>query len=563
MKNRYVSKCNEDFYMLMLKIIRKSKKRISLFFILSFCVLLLCIAIPQIISKIIDFGILKANTFSIIKYSSYLIVIEISVGILQFVVELIEFNMIAEFRNDSEIEVFERLLCLKMDYINTNGTNKIVGDMLLYIEELAELLTGGIIEFLLEMAKIIGYFIGIYNINPQLAIYVFCFVPFKLLLVLILRKRISKMSEKMIKSQSEFSKWKQDNFEINSIFEIKMWDLNEIKIQEYKESLADVKGASRNLFINKSLLYDGVRLCQTIFIDLFYFVGGVMIINKNLEVGQLIAFITYMSLFLSPIDSFMALIIQVNEAIPAIRKYLDFFDLDFENDIYADDISIKSIDTIEFKNISYDVENNRIIDDVSFLLKKGDRVAIWGLNGSGKTSILKLMTKIIEPTKGEILINGVSYRKISYKEIRRVIAYMSQNPFLYNDTIKNNIYMHGKSNINEKYKDLVLFVDKFKNGINHKVGAIGNKVSGGERQKISLLRTLGKKSRMLILDEPDSELDLDSKKNLELIIKDESYDIIISIVHDYERLSLFNKIIHLEGGKIQGDALRIQNKKLE
>tara|TARA_Y100000768_G_scaffold521_1_gene396 strand:+ start:31619 stop:33244 length:1626 start_codon:yes stop_codon:yes gene_type:complete len=222
-------------------------------------------------------------------------------------------------------------------------------------------------------------------------------------------------------------------------------------------------------------------------------------------------------------------------------------------DKYSSINSIKSIDKILFNNVSYSISGTKIIDSLSFEIDKGDKVAIIGKSGAGKTTLIDMILGLKECDSGEIKINDeIIFSSININEWRRLIGYVSQEHLILSSTIKENIVFERSYLTKRKGKNLESALSKsaindeiFRNeGVNYHVGESGLKLSGGQRQRLLIARALYSNPDLLILDEPFSSLDSTIEKQISEKILTEKNTVLL-ITHNHELLKLCNKTIKL------------------
>lgn len=291
-----------------------------------------------------------------------------------------------------------------------------------------------------------------------------------------------------------------------------------------------------------------------------FLLGGILIVKNSLTLGGLIAVYSLSLKLYSPINRIVILITSYKQTKGSLERAIELiewkpklqFDINyklFENHKTLNDIEIK------FKNVNFHyLKNKCVLNNVDFEIKQGELVCLCGENGTGKTTIAKLILRLVEPSRSIILINGKKYKEISINLLREKISYVPQQIYLFNCSIKDNILL-GK---NELFKDLennsiikLLNLNSLVSRLNARwdtiVGDGGLALSGGEKQKIGIARALIKNPSLIIWDEPLTYLDNESKKNLFDIINflKENNKTQLIITHDKSLFSITDKIFNL------------------
>jgi len=213
---------------------------------------------------------------------------------------------------------------------------------------------------------------------------------------------------------------------------------------------------------------------------------------------------------------------------------------------------------IEFKNVTFSYDREPVLENVSFRIAPGEKIGIAGETGTGKSTIAGLLLRFYEPDEGEITIDGVDIKDIKLESLRKNIAYVSQDIFLFSDTIKENIRI-GKRNATDEEIEAAAkvagadrFIRNLPDGYETEVGERGIRLSGGERQRIALARAVLKDAPIIILDEPTSHLDRKTEREIVESIEKISRDkTLIIIAHRLSTIKNADKIIVLDKGRIE------------
>lgn len=245
---------------------------------------------------------------------------------------------------------------------------------------------------------------------------------------------------------------------------------------------------------------------------------------------------------------------QIKE-IEYVLEDTDLFKVEEGNKEFA---GIKNSIEIKNLNFSYTDDNKAVLKGLNFLIEKGKTTAIVGPTGSGKSTIANLILRFYDCPKGSIFVDGQDIKEFSVKSLRKHMAFVSQDNFLFNDTIKYNICYSNDENISEEKFNEVMkktfvsdFVEKLPNRYDAIVGDRGVKLSGGEKQRLSIARALIKDPEILILDEPTSSLDSQTENNISRFVGEITRDkTVIVIAHRLSTIKNADRIVYIEGGKV-------------
>ena len=283
-----------------------------------------------------------------------------------------------------------------------------------------------------------------------------------------------------------------------------------------------------------------------------------MLCKNELTIGGVIAFIAYSGQVIAPISAILQIRMLLAQISPAMNRLFDFLELDEEKDEGKRVIPFQTVERIAMDSVTFGYDEGRqILEKVTFSAKRGEKVAIIGANGSGKTTIINLLLRFYNPQSGVITINGVDAGEFRLGEYRDLFSVVSQDPYLFQDLIRNNIDLCHKSTEEEiqaasRKSGFNSFIFNLPNGLNSLAGQDGANLSGGEKQKVAVARAIIKDAPIVIFDEATSNFDVESDMLLHNIIMQEFEEkIIILITHNYKNLSGFNRIYQLTDGKLK------------
>lgn len=297
---------------------------------------------------------------------------------------------------------------------------------------------------------------------------------------------------------------------------------------------------------------------------------GALMIGRKINVGDYTAYLLYIGMLWSSIHSLVSFSHQLRRSVVGIERFCQIMSLVGENIGHGINKDLNG--NIQFKNVSfkYNEWGNDILCNINLYIKKGEHVAIVGESGIGKTTMINLLLKFFYPTSGDILINNTSVNLIDVQHIRKNIGIVSQECYLFNGTIYENIlYGNTEATRNDVIKaakkaDIHNFIMSLENGYDTNIGPNGIKLSGGQRQKISIARVLLKNPLILILDEATSALDNESEKKIkESISQQFKNKTVITIAHRLSSIMDADRIVVLSDKSIaeEGTHISLINKK--
>lgn len=475
--------------------------------------------------------------------------------ILRSVLAYVQFNVKTKF---ASVTLFS-LKCKLLNSILRRSLSKDIysfGEMKVRLEEdvryLDLLIEEQTIDYVLSAVRVLLSSILLLLINPFLATYAIIIIPITIYLENIIGKKKGIYIEQMRENRQQSSDWLHKT--ISGWRTIKASNLQPKQVGEYQKYLNDYCESNRkwmNLWILSNRILPRLKDEFIMKISL-YFLGGLLIGQGRLTIGALLVFITYYEMLRENINNFAIKDAQLLEALPHFERLSEEYEMS-KSSISERSIDLQDsnklellLDDISFK---YSEESEWLIEKLSLKLVEGDVVAITGKSGVGKSTLIKIIAGIELPSKGVVYFNGMDIGKVSVKFLYQNIGVVMQDSVLFNDTIAENLKFGqdiSEENMVEVCRQVMILEDiyGFPKGFNTVVGENGKFLSGGQRQKIILARQLLRGTRVLILDEATSAIDLSSEKEIMNVLKKLSKEHIILIIsHRQLMLSFCNKRI--------------------
>ncbi|KEY18279.1 ABC transporter ATP-binding protein [Kaistella antarctica] len=394
---------------------------------------------------------------------------------------------------------------------------------------------------------------SIYMLNTNVAMTLWSLLPLPILSFLIYKVSsiINKKSKIMQKSQSAISTFVQDSF--SGIRVVKFFAKESYIEKSYGSKVKDYQDKSLDLAKTEAYFFTIILFVIGMLNVVILLIGGQKYMANELSVGKIADFFLYINILIFPF-SMVGWVTSINQRAEASMSRINEF-LDMKTDIINTSNEVYPIKgDIEFRNVSYVYPNTGIkaLDSLSFKIEAGKSLAIMGKTGSGKSTIALLLCRLIDPTEGEILIDGKNLKHHNLENYRNFIGYIPQESFLFSDTIENNIGFA----IDKPSHDLVVEYSKkadvhkniveFKNQYKTMVGERGVMLSGGQKQRICIARALIKKPNILIFDDSLSALDTETEENiLQNIEKEVQNCTSIIITHRESSAKRADKLLNL------------------
>lgn len=483
-------------------------------------------------------------------------------GVLLFLTRQAIIMMSRRIEYDLKNEIYQQYQRLSYTFYRKNST----GDLLNRISEdvtKVRMYLGPAVMYTINLALLSIFVIwNMVNINGFVTLIVLIPLPLMTLLIYKVASRINKASGVVQKEQSFMSTLVQETF--SGIRVIKAYDRQEEVVRKFNKSSEEYKKKNMRLVLINSLFMPTIFILVGLSTILCIYAGGALAINSPelMDVEDILAFIFYVNMLTWPFAS-VGWVISLAQRAAASQERINEF-LQVEQEIKnTSDAPFAFDHTIEFRNVSYKYPNSGIqaVNNISFTLKKGETLGIIGRTGSGKTTILQLITRQIEPDSGTILIDDIPMKDINLNALLDATGVVPQDVFLFSDTIKNNIAFGSRADevsdadIEEvtKLSHVYHNIQDLRNGFDTLLGERGVNLSGGQKQRVSISRALIRKPQLLILDDCLSAVDTETEETILRNLNNMDRVTTLIVSHRVSSIRNAQRIINLAEGTVAED----------
>ncbi len=515
--------------------------------------------VPLLLKDAINVLEQNINPDILLQYALMIVGTSLAAGIFRFLIRQTIIVVSREIEYDLRGDFWAHIQKLSLRYFQNTSTGNIMAHATNDINAV-RMFIGPAVMYSIDTGIRLMIVVAIMlSLDTWLTIYALLPLP---ILSLVVYKIGSLIHDKYTRIQETFSRLTsraQENYSGIRVIKSYVREANEIK--QWKELSQEYLKKNMNLVRTQALIMPLLLLITGLSIIIVIMVGGTKIINGEMNLGEITAFIIYLGILIWPMIAFGWVINIIQQAEASMKRLNKIFNEPCEIDDNAQtDFSIKELKgKIEFKNavFSYGEYLPDVLSNINLTVQQGETVAIIGHTGSGKTSLINLLPRLYDVTGGEILIDDVNLKSIPLDILRRNISVVQQESFLFSDNVYNNI-SYGLREVNkERVKEVSRIaqfdkdVDGFPNGYETMVGERGITFSGGQKQRASLARALAVDPKILILDDSFSAVDTNTEeeilKNLKEFMRDRT-SIIIS--HRISTVKDSDKIFVLSNGRI-------------
>ena len=480
-------------------------------------------------------------------------------GFSLYVAKVIMIDVSEEVRKDLQCDMLNNLIAADTRLVDGKHTGKFISNITNDVSHITNLISTAILNIFKDSLTLVGLLLVMFFQNWKLSLIAIIMIPLASVAARTLGKRIGKVATEQMLKAGILNMYLIELFKNHKL--IKIFQQEKYENERAEKFINDLKEKSKKIatvYVRSSPIMETLT---GIMIAILIFYSGKLVLKNEIDINNFFSFLAAMMLAYQPVRSLATLNITINQGLSAASRILPVIDEKSELLEKESDVQIK-VDTgnIEFKNVSfkYDEERkNNTLNSVNIKMLGGKMTSIVGHSGAGKSTILNLIPRFYDAISGDIQIDNQSIYNCTISSLRKNISLVSQDTTLFDDTIRNNIaYANldaSQKEIEEaaKYSFASEFIEKLPNKYETIIGENGTRLSGGEKQRLSIARAMLKKSQIILLDEATSSLDAETENKIQdainFLTKDRTT---IVIAHRLSTILNSDKIYVIDAGEV-------------
>ena len=511
---------------------------------------------PQLISRGIDNGVMQYDyQYLLVQCLFYFL----TLVVLYFVTSkaLLSIGLVGEsYVKSIREKLFRHMSSLDINYFEKNKTGVLVARMTSDMQSLNEFAREGASSILTSLLTIFGATIAVFLVDVQLSLLSFLILPLLGIATKIFRNHADKTYWSVREWIGQVLSSLQEG--ISGVRIIQAYADESKQLKRFKEVNNEHLKANMQSAKNIAIYFPFLEITRVTSIAVVIWFAAARIEQGTLTVGELVALLFYLNYFFDPLIQLSFNYDLLRSAGSSMKKVFSILDEEpvlSKTGTLSPEVDSKNV--IKFENVEFSYGRETVLHDVSFSIDRGEKIAIVGETGAGKSTIAKLILRFYLPNKGDVKFYGESSKDISQKWARKNIAYVPQESFLFRGSIRDNLIYSNPEKIDLKSEleniGLIDWFERYEDGLEQDVGERGANVSAGERQFIALLRAVLAKRQIIVFDEATANLDIESESSI-LDATDTLLDYQTSVViaHRLETILNAEKILVMSEGKLVG-----------
>ena len=513
------------------------------------------VAIPYFAGRAIDS---LGDTDTLIRCLCIITGLIVIAALLQFI--LIRMNNRVAFTIGQNLRnaTYSKMHRVKMSYIDRTSAGKLQSLIISDVETVSDGMLLFLNQFASGIATILITLVVMFYINWKISLIVVIFTPVSIAVSTAIAKGAYKSFSKQAEIRSKQTSFVAES--VNNFRECKLYNVTDKRTAGFDEINGEYRKTSTKATFLSSISNPSSRFVNALIYAGVVLTGCLSGIGGAITVGALTSLLAYANQFMKPFNDLSAVYTELSDSFACLARVFEYLDSpEIPEEKARDDLPSKDVQfDIEFKNVSFSyVEGRPVLKDISFKVGKGESFAIAGPTGCGKTTLINLLMRYYEPDSGDILINGKSIKDIPRSELRHYIGFVSQDTWLSDDTVMENIRFSG-SHISEeqaieasKKAGCDSFIRKLPKRYNEMLDNERDDISEGQKQLLTIARAMASDPSILILDEATSSVDVVTEDRIQKAVKKLlNGRTSIIIAHRLSQITSCDKIVVIDGGKV-------------
>ena len=478
-----------------------------------------------------------------------------------YLAKVIMIGVSLEVNKDLQKDMLNSLIKADTQLIDSKHSGKFITHLTHDVGMITNMISTGILNLFKDSLTLIGLLSVMFYQNWKLSLIALIMIPLASVAARSLGKRIGKVSTQQMDSAGILNTYLMEIFKNHKLIKIFQKETYEnIRADKFITHLKEKSKKIAVVFVRASPIMESLT---GIMIAFLIFFSAKLIMKGELEVNNFFSFLAAMMLAYQPVRSLATLNIAINQGLAGARRILPL--IDYKNEINENDSDVNMVITnaeIKFKNITfkYNSTESEVLKNVNIDILGGKMTSLVGHSGAGKSTILNLIPRFYDCNEGDITIDNQSIYSSKIQSLRKNISLVSQDTTLFDDTIRNNIAYAISDATQEqieeaaKYSFANEFIEKLPNKYDTLIGENGIRLSGGEKQRLSIARAILKKSQIILLDEATSSLDAETESKIQSAINFLTKNrTTLVIAHRLSTILNSDKIYVIEAGKVVGE----------
>jgi|TARA_B100000780_G_scaffold155758_1_gene108935 subfamily B ATP-binding cassette protein MsbA len=540
---------------------RKHLKKILLSVFFAMLVAASTSAIAYLLDPAIKKIFIEKDQTLILIIPIFIIIAFATKGLSLYIAKVLMIDVSEEVKKDIQCDMLGNLISADTKLIDRQHTGKFISSITNDVTHITNLISTAVLNIFKDSLTLIGLLFVMFFQNWKLSLIAIIMIPLATFAARTLGKRIGKVATEQMQKAGILNTYLIElfkNHKLIKIFQQEKYENTraEVFINEAKEKSKKIS----TIYVRSSPIMETLT---GFMIAILIFYSGKLVLKNEIDINNFFSFLAAMMLAYQPVRALATLNITINQGLSAARRLLPIID---EKSELVENINDKNLNVshgnIEFKNISfkYNQEVKNVLNSINLKMLGGKMTSIVGHSGAGKSTILNLIPRFYDSFAGDIQIDNQSIYKNTISSLRENISLVSQDTTLFDDTIKNNI---AYANFNASQKEIEEaakhsfaseFIEKLPNKYETIIGENGTRLSGGEKQRLSIARAMLKKSQIILLDEATSSLDAETENKIQEAINFLTKNrTTIVIAHRLSTILNSDKIYVIDSGNVVGE----------